>query len=127
MTSGLLLAAAILLLVTGLVHSVLGELLILRHLAQLREVPPLLGSVELTKRTLRFTWHLPTLLASGIALILARYAYSAPLGEGERFAVQVISGALLACAVVTFAVSRGKHPGWVAFLAAAALCWMGAR
>jgi len=124
---GLLLAASILLLVTGLAHSVLGEVLILRHMATFQGVPSVLGSVEWTKRTLRFTWHLPALLASGMALILGRYAYLTQHGAEERFVIQTISGTLLACSVVTLAVSRAKHPGWVAFLVAAVLCWMGAR
>ena len=125
--SSLLIAASTLMFVTGAAHSVLGEFLILRHMANFRGVPPLLGSVELTKRTLRFTWHLPTLLASGMALILLRYAYLTQLGDEEKFVVHTISGAMLACSVVTLAISRGKHPGWIAFLVAAVLSWMGAR
>jgi hypothetical protein len=123
----LLLVAAILMLVTGAAHSVLGELLILRHMASFQGVPPLLGSLELTKRTLRFSWHLPTLLASGMALILLRYTALAQLGDGETFVIRTISGAMLACSIVTLAVSRGKHPGWVAFLAIAALSWVGSQ
>jgi len=125
--TNLLLAAAILMLLTGVAHSVLGELLILRHMSKFQAVPPLLGSIELTKRTLRFTWHLATLLASGMALILVHYAYLPQLGDGEKFVVHTIGGAMLACSVVTLAVSRGKHPGWVAFLVIAVLSWLGAR
>ena len=125
--SSLLFAASIFMLVTGAAHSVLGEFLILRHMANFQGVPALLGSVELTKRTLRFTWHLPTLLASGMALILERYAQLPHLGVEEKFVIHTICGAMLACSVVTLGISRGKHPGWVAFLVAAVLSWMGAR
>ena len=125
--SSLLFAASIFMLVTGAAHSVLGEFLILRHMANFQGVPALLGSVELTKRTLRFTWHLPTLLASGMALILERYAQLSQLGVEEKFVIHTICGTMLACSVVTLAISRGKHPGWVAFLMAAVLSWMGAR
>jgi hypothetical protein len=125
--SSLLLAASILMLLTGAAHSVVGEFLILCHMPNFQGIPALLGSVELTKRTLRFTWHLPTLLASGMALILKRYAQLPQLGAEEKFVVLTICGSMLACSVVTLAISRGKHPGWVAFLVAATLAWMGAR
>ena len=125
--SVLLLLASILTILTGAAHSVLGELLILRHMANFEKVPSLLGSVELTKRTLRFTWHLPTILASGMALILLRYAHLPILGEGEMFVIRTISAAMLACSLVTLLLSRGKHPGWIAFLLIAILSWMGGR
>ena len=125
--SAFLLAASILMLATGCAHSFLGELLILRFMVNFKEVPALLGSVELTKRTLRFTWHLPTLLAVGMALILLRYAALPQLGIQEKFVTNTISAALLACFFVTFAFSRGRHPGWIAFLGAAVLAWLGAR
>jgi hypothetical protein len=125
--STFLLAASILILATGCAHSFLGELLILRFMVNFKEVPALLGSIELTKQTLRFTWHLPTLLASGMALILFRYASLPQLGNQEKFVINTISGALLACFFVTLAVSRGRHPGWVTFLLSAALAWIGSR
>jgi hypothetical protein len=124
---GYLLAAAIVMLLTGLAHSVLGELLILRHMGSFQGMPALLGSVELARRTLRFTWHLPTVLATAMALMLIRAAGLAQPGQGERFVVQTIAGSMLACALVTALISRGRHPGWAAFLVAAFLAWMGAR
>src|SRR5262245_5421281 len=124
--SGLLLAASLVAVVTALLHAVLGEILILRHLDKVDSLPPLLGSKELPRQTLRFTWHLPSILACAFAAILARYAQLAVLGARERFVIMTISVAVLACAGAIILISRGRHPGWVAFLIVAVLCWIAA-
>jgi len=122
--SGLLLAAGLVAIVTGVLHAVLGEILILRHLDRLDGLPPLLGSKELPKQTLRFTWHLPSILAWAFAAILIRYARLAELGADDRFVVATISVAFLVCAGIVLLINRGRHPGWTAFLGAGVLCWM---
>jgi hypothetical protein len=123
---GLLLAAAVVLLVLGVVHSALGEALFFRHIGRVQGFPVILGTTDFPKRTLRVTWHIPSILASALALILCRFSYLTKLGEGEWFVIKTISVSLLLCAVVTFIGTRGKHPGWVGFLAPAVLCWLAA-
>jgi hypothetical protein len=122
--SGLLLAASLLLAMTALLHAVLGELLIVRHLRRVDGLPPIFGSRSLPRQTLQFTWHLPSILGAGLAVILARYAQLPALGTEERFVIATIAVSLLACAGAVFLFSRGRHPGWAAFLATAVLCWM---
>jgi hypothetical protein len=124
--SGLLLSAALVLALLGLVHSVLGELLIFRRAHRFKGLPVFLGSDDFCKRALRATWHTPSILGGALALLLGYYGRLAELGAGERLAIQTISGSLFLCAVVWSLISRGKHPGWVGFLAAAVLCWSAA-
>ena len=57
-----LMVAGLLSALIGVAHSVLGEKLVLRPLFTRGEVPKLLGSTAFAHRTLRFTWHLTTVL-----------------------------------------------------------------
>ena len=61
--------AAILIVLLGVAHSVLGERYILTRLFR-GELPKLFGSSEFTRNTLRFAWHLTTLLALALGAIL---------------------------------------------------------
>src|SRR5262249_7819427 len=68
--------AGVMALLLGLAHSILGEILLLRRLTNdhlppiapfsLIELPKLglMGSADLARLTLRFTWHLPTVLGA---------------------------------------------------------------
>jgi hypothetical protein len=123
---GLLVAAGLLLFSLGLVHSVLGEVLFFRHMEGFQGLPSILGGDDFPKRTLRVTWHIPSILAWAFASILIDFAFLSQLGAGERFVVETIALSQLLCAVVTSAGTKGKHPAWVAFLAVAVLCWMAA-
>ena len=126
MMSSLLLAAALLTFALGLVHSVLGERLVLRHLAGVQGLPSIRGGDAFCKRMLRLSWHTPSMLAWAFALILGRYAYLTELGGEERFVIVAISISVALCAVLWFAGTRGRHPGWAAFLVIAVLCWVAA-
>ncbi len=65
-----LVTAAVLVILTGLAHSILGERYILIRLFRRQELP------EFTKNTLRFAWHLTSVAWWGIASILLVLAYS---------------------------------------------------
>lgn len=126
MMFGLLLATGLLAFSLGLVHSVLGELLFFRHMERFQGLPSSLGGDDFWKRTLRVTWHIPSILGWAFALILIDFAFRAKLGGGDRFVVKTIALSQLLCAVVTLGGTKGKHPAWVAFLALAVLCWLAA-
>jgi len=66
--------AALLAVVVGAAHSVLGELFILTRLFRRDDLPVLFGSPEFTQRTLRFTWHLTTVAWWGLAAIIGLLA-----------------------------------------------------
>ena len=65
----LLLVGGLLSALIGIVHSVLGEKLLLGPLFKRGELPKLLGSATFARRTLRFAWHLTTVLLVGSVLI----------------------------------------------------------
>ena len=120
-----LLIAAVLLLLLGLVHSVLGERYILVRLFRRDNLPRLFGSDVFTKRTLRFAWHLTTVVWLGVAVLLVRMAGGQTLGAPE------IGGTVASTAGVSALValvgSRGRHPAWIVFLVVAGLVWAGTR
>ena len=117
----LYLVAAVIAALTGLAHSVLGEILIFRHLRNGGLVPAL-GAPPLRERNVRIlwaTWHLATLFGwafTGLLLQLALgHPMSAPLVTGA------IVFANLGGAVLVLVGTKGRHPGWVALTAVAAL------
>ncbi len=61
MNTWFILAFAVTILV-GLNHSILGEKFIINPLQNFQNLPPIFGSDLLTKRTLRFAWHLYSLV-----------------------------------------------------------------
>lgn len=117
--------AAGLAVLTGIVHSLLGELLIFRHLRNGTLVPAL-GAPPLRNRNIRIiwaTWHLATVFGWAFAVILGRLAMDpqAPL-------LSLVIGAAVAAyaggALLVLIGTRGRHPGWVALAAVAALTWV---
>jgi hypothetical protein len=118
-----LLAASVVAVAVALLHSGIGEWLLMRHLPRVQGLPLLLGSDDFAKRTLRWAWHVPSLLGGCLAAILAR----AHVAGADVFVLRAIAVATLACALLVLLGGRGRHPGWIGFLAVAALSWLGAR
>jgi hypothetical protein len=113
----MLYTAATLIALLGLAHSVLGERYILIRLFR-RDLPELFGGPEFTRRTLRFAWHLTTVLAWGIAALLVQLAgrHSPQTLAGTIGWVLVLSGLL------PLFITRGRHLSWVVLFAAGGLC-----
>ncbi|MBN8727752.1 MAG: hypothetical protein J0H15_08630 [Xanthomonadales bacterium] len=109
--------AAALIALLGIAHSVLGERYILVRLFR-RELPPLFGGTGFTRRTLRFAWHLTTVLFVALAAVLAQLAgpYSTAALAGT------IGVALLLSGLLSLFISRGRHLSWLVLLTAAGLC-----
>jgi hypothetical protein len=117
--------SALILIVTGILHSFLGERLVLGPLSRSPDLPRLLGSGAFMRRTLRFTWHVTTVLlvaVAGVLLILADPAAATNLAGIPRS----LALACLACALIAGVATRGRHFSWVLFLAAAVTTWLGA-
>lgn len=114
--------AALLIALLGLAHSILGERYILTRLFR-RELPKLFGGPDFTRNTLRFAWHLTTVLAWGISAVLWQLA-SAPSAE---LPVRTLGGCLIVCGLLPLAFTRGRHLSWVVFFTAGGLClaWAG--
>ena len=66
----LLILAAILMFVTGIAHSWLGERFILIRLFKRDGLPKIFGSTAFTTGTLRFVWHLTTVAWWGLAWLI---------------------------------------------------------
>lgn len=124
-----LIAAAALVFIIGLVHSWLGERLVFRHLRRGGLVPdggqP--GLREYQTRILWASWHVVTALAWALSVVLlwlAQPAVQALSGGGVETATATalgVSGGLVLLS------NRGRHPAWIALLAAAALVLMSYR
>lgn len=98
-------------------HSALGERYILTRLFR-RPLPPLFGGDAFTRRTLRFAWHLTSVLWLGTAATLLLVADPAVL--------RIVAVTMLACAGVTLVGSHGKHPAWPFMSAVAWVSWAAA-
>lgn len=120
-----LLASALLICLIGAVHSVMGERRIFHPWVQ--QPPP--GLRVFHRQILRASWHLPTLLGFGQAAALA-WLGAAPAADLPAVGLQQALLASLACGVVACGVlvlwlTRGRHQGGTAMLAAAALMLVG--
>jgi len=120
-----LLVAAGLILALGLVHSVLGERYILIRLFRRTDLPRLFGSDLFTRRTLRFAWHLTTVVWFGMGALLLQAAGPGPLSGADLGQTVMLTS--VASAVVALVGSRGRHPAWLVFLVIGLLAWFGTR
>ena len=100
-------ACAALLLVTAMVHWVLGERRLIVPLLQSRE--GILGS-DLARFLLRFVWHFMSILFAIIALALIAHQQDADSGRSALLLCTAIGvgGAGVFDAMAT----RGRHIGW---------------
>lgn len=120
--SWLLATAAFLTFAVGVAHSWLGERYLISRLLRRNDLPPLLDGVEFTRAVIRFAWHLTTVAWSGLAAILV-FLSGAVRGVSVAHGVLLsIAATFAVSAVVTAAVSRGRHLAWVVFAAIAVLC-----
>jgi len=120
-----LVTAGVIALSVGLLHSWLGERLILIRLFRRNDLPHLFGSDVFTRRTLRFAWHLTSVAWLGFTVLLVRLAALPVLNESARATANVIAWTFLASSVLSLVGARGKHFSWVLFLAVAVAIWLG--
>lgn len=115
----MLVTAAALIWLTGLAHSVLGERYILVRLFRRPDsLPKVLGSTAFTAGTLRFVWHLITVVWWALAYVVLALG-SGPLSRDDL--LLVIGATSLVSAAFPLVFTRGKHLSWVVFLAVGAL------
>ena len=117
----LFLAAGVIAVITSLVHSVLGEILIFRHVRNAGLVPAL-GAPPLRARNIRIlwaTWHLASVFGWAFAGLLLRLAFGHP--APSSLIVSAIVFAYLGGAILVLIGTKGRHPGWIALSAVAIL------
>ncbi|RXT48025.1 hypothetical protein B6S44_23355 [Bosea sp. Tri-44] len=120
------LAAGLLMILIAIAHSVIGEILIFRQL-RAGTIVPLLAPAPLRERHLRIlwaNWHLCSVLGWGLAALLILLAMSPDL-PAHALQVRIIAIATLAGSVLVLFATKGRHPGWLGLLVAAALAWLG--
>ncbi len=116
----LLVVGGVLTALTGLLHSVLGERLVLGPLSRNESLPRLIRSRKFMMRTLRFTWHIMTVLLICVAAVLWHIAG----GGGATGILMAIALTLLICAILSGWITRGRHFSWALFLGAAVCVWL---
>lgn len=118
----MLLAASILIVFIAAAHSYLGERFILKRLFR-QPLPPLFGSDDFTKQTLRFAWHITSVLGLGFATLLILIHVN-PLSN--KSVLYAIGSTFAVVALFPLVATRGKHVSWIAFLVIAGLCFTSA-
>lgn len=120
-------AAAALMFVVGLVHSVFGERLVFRRMRGAGAIPTNGGTVlrEGHVRILWASWHVATVLGWCVAGVLVWLALPSSSQQGASFMAQGIVAAVLACALLVFVGTKGRHLGWAGFLGVAVLTSLG--
>jgi hypothetical protein len=120
-------AAAIVLLLVGGAHSVLGEVLIFRHLRD-HGVVPKNASPPLRERHVRIlwaTWHVVTIFGLALAAILFHLADPSREPSLRAFAANAIVLSMATSGALVLFATRGRHPGWIGLLGVAVLAWLG--
>lgn len=116
-----LVAASGLLLLTAVVHSGLGEVLIFRKLRE-GGVVPTRAAPPLQSRNVRIlwaSWH----LVSVFGLVLTAAVYRSGIGQAVTgpWLLRAIAIACFTGGALVLLGTRGRHPGWIALSAAAIL------
>lgn len=118
--------AGILALLTGAVHSILGEHLIFRRMRKSGLVPTA-GEPLLRERHVRIlwaSWHVVTVFGWALGAILLRMSVRSTDPAFHAFVQNTIAIAMFASSLLVLVGTRGKHPGWVGLLCVAVLAWL---
>jgi hypothetical protein len=110
----------------GVIHSVLGEILIFRHLRE-SDLFSDNGTSKLRRRhykTLWSTWHLVTLLGWGIGAVLFALSWANPPDITLNTVALILSILFAGSAVYWLIGTKGKHPAWIVLGAISLLTWL---
>lgn len=111
-------AAAALMALLSIAHSIIGERKLIGPLSHRDDLPSLFGTGAFSAATLRFAWHVTSVLGLGIAAVLLAIA----LGASPEIIVCTIGWTLIVCGFFPLIATRGRHLAWVVFFAAGGLC-----
>ena len=124
----MLFAAGCLAFILGIIHSILGEVLIFKRMRTGGIIPTTGGSLlkERHVRILWASWHLVTVFGWAIGAILCWFSISSSAEIiMPPFLVNSIVMAMFAGSALVLFGTKGKHPGWVVLLIIGALSWIG--
>ena len=123
-----LLGAAALSVLIALVHSVLGEQRIFRHLRRAGRVVPTEGGAllrEFQVRILWGAWHGLSVMGLGLAAVLVWLADPAAQAASAGRVERCVAMAMAMTGLLVLVSNRGRHPAWLALFAAATLVALG--
>lgn len=115
----MLLIAAILTFLVGLMHSWLGGKYLIAPLTRRDDLPEILGDRALTKLTLSVGWHALTLVFWMFAGLLAYLHFGG--ADFENLFLKTVAAAFLMLGLAALILSRGKHLSWLCFLPVSAI------
>lgn len=123
------LMAGFLAITLGVVHSILGEVLVFRHLREsdIFSDNPESKLKERHYKTIWSTWHLVTLFGWGFGVILIIQSWSLTSEVTLDKISMAISLLFLVSAIYWFIGTRGKHPAWVILGIISLLAWLAAN
>lgn len=122
--SWMLWSGAVLMVGLGVFHSVMGEVYIVRRLLRRADLPKLFGGDSFTRLTIRYAWHLLSILCVGVAAV---WGFAASSGAGDvSTAARILAVAVAACGAWGLVSTRARHVSWIVLLVAAGLAWSGA-
>lgn len=116
--NSVLVAAAVLAVLVGIIHSALGERLIFRH------VPPADDGKHGRRRPfdiLWATWHIASVMGGALAVLLWKLASVPDVSPLRDFLLLAIALAFAASGLLVLVGTRGRHPGWAGLLGVALL------
>lgn len=124
--NSLFVAAATLAFLTGLAHTVIGEILVFRRLRRGTLIPTFGGDLLLERnvRILWASWHALTLFGWSMGAMLFMLAAAAP-SELAMGIARLISAGMATGALAVLIGTRGRHPGWIAMSLVAILTELG--
>jgi len=111
MQPSLLYAAAGIAVGAAVMHSLLGERRMIGPILEAAPPGPAVLRSSLSRRILRFAWHVTSLAWLAQAAVLAIVA-TFPSGAQGRPTVVVTGVSFLVIAAIAVAISRGRHVGW---------------
>ena len=123
-----LMGAAGLSVLIALAHSVLGEQRIFRPLRRAGQIVPTEGGTllrEFQVRILWATWHGLSVMGIGLAAVLLWLAHPAAQAASAGRVEICVAMAMAVTGMLVLVSNRGRHPGWLALFAAAALVALG--
>jgi hypothetical protein len=114
----MLTAAAVILCLLAIAHSALGERFIISRLLRRNDLPKIFGSASFTAQTLRYCWHLTSVMGFGIAYLLIQIGH----GDPAAALVRTLAVTMFLSAALAIVVTRGRHLSWVGFIMAGVIC-----
>lgn len=119
----ILFSAGVLSIIVGLIHAVLGEILIFRQLRE-KSIIPTMPANPLRQRNIRIlwaTWHIASIFGWGIGAVLINLAHAEV--EYSTFTIHAIALSMFLSGLLVLIATKARHPGWVGLFGVAVLCW----